>query len=151
MSPEPFEYEPLEHLFRAVESASDDADATELRSSLEERGLDPDTTTAEVTAKVKAFLKSQRLSWQKTAMQKQSKLEAITGRLISWSTRKKEEIEAVFTQVQNGTYGPAAQMKLQAAFRNLTNVPLQDKATFLDDIELLRELKEGEPPPKEKP
>jgi hypothetical protein len=151
MSPEPFEHEPLENLFRAVESEEDAADSAELKRSLEERGLDPQNTTAEVTAKVKAFLKSQRLSWQQTAMQKQSQLEAVTSRIISWSTRKREEIEAVFSQVQNGTYGPAAKMKLQAAFRNLTNVPLQDKATFLDDLEILQELKEGKPPSEQKP
>lgn len=151
MSPEPFEHEPLENLFRAVESEEDAPDPVELKRSLEDRGLDPEKTTAEVTEKVKTFLKSQRLSWQQTAKQKQLQLEAVTNRFISWSTRKREEIEAVFSQVQNGTYGPAAKMKLQAAFRNLTNVPLQDKATFLDDLEILRELKEGEPPSEETP
>lgn len=144
MTPEPFEYEPLENVFRALEAESDEA---ELKRSLQERGLNPDKTTEAVSAKVGEFLKRHRLSWQDVAKQKQAKLEAAAARVVSWATRKKEEIEEAFAGVQGGTYGPVAQMKLQVAFRNLSNVPLEDKATFLDEIETLRLLKEDETPP----
>ena len=147
MSPEPFEYEPLENVFRALESEPDEVGETELKRSLQERGLDPDKTSAAVMAKVNEFLKGQRLSWQEVAKQKQAMLNAAAARVSSWTMRKKEEVEEAFAGVQSGTYGPAAQMKLQVAFRNLSNVPLQDKATFLDEIDTLRELKDGQHPP----
>lgn len=146
MTPEPFEYEPLESVFRAVEAESDE---DELKRSLQARGLNPEKTTEAVSAKVAEFLKRQRLSWQDVAKQKQAKLEAAAARVVSWATRKKEEIEEAFAGVQSGTYGPAAQMKLQVAFRNLSNVPLQDKASFLDEIETLRQLKEGNERPEQ--
>lgn len=148
MSPEPFEHEPLENLFRALESAPEEVDEAELKRSLQARGLDPDKTTAAVSAKVNEFLKRQRLSWREVAMQKQAQLDAAVAGIVSWTNRRKEEIEEAFTGVQAGTYGPAEQMKLQVAFRNLSNVSLQDKASFLDDIEALRRLKEGEAPPE---
>jgi hypothetical protein len=146
MTPEPFEYEPLENVFRAIEAESDE---TELKRCLQERGLNPDKTTEAVSAKVGEFLKRHRLSWQDVAKQKQAKLEAAAARVVSWATRKKEEIEEAFSGVQSGTFGPAAQMKLQVAFRNLSNVPLQDKASFLDEIETLRQLKESKEPPEQ--
>ena len=144
MTPEPFEYEPLENVFRALEAEPDEA---ELKRSLQERGLNPDKTTEAVSAKVGEFLKRHRLSWQDVAKQKQAKLEAAAARVVSWATRKKEEIEEAFARVQSGTYGPAARLKLQVAFRNLSNVPLDDKATFLDEIETLLLLNEDQTPP----
>lgn len=146
MSHEPFEHEPLENVFRALESETEEINAVELKRSLQERGLDPEKTTAVVSAKVNEFLKRQRLSWREVALQKQAQLEAAVSGIVSWTKRRKEEIEEAFSGVQAGTYGPAAQMKLQVAFRNLSNVSLQDKATFLDDIEALRRLKERQQP-----
>ena len=149
MIPEPFEYEPLENVFRAVESEPEGVDDSALKCNLQERGLDPDKTTAAVAAKVSEFLRGQRLSWQEVAKQKQAKLNAAAARVSSWAMRRKEEIEEAFAEVQRGTYGPVAQMKMQVAFRNLSNVPLQDKATFLDEIDTLHELKDGKHPPGE--
>lgn len=149
MSPEPFEYEQLENIFRAL--SEPDVSEAELKRSLQERGLDPDKTTAVVSAKVNEFLKRQRLSWREVAMQKQAQLEAVASGVVSWRKRPRQEIEDAFAGVQSGTYGPAAQMKLEVAFRNLSNVSLQDKASFLDDIETLRRLKESEPPSEKQP
>lgn len=148
---EPFEYRPLECVFRALEELPDARDGASLIENLKERGLDPEKTTATVSAKVNAFLKKNRLSWQEIAKQKQENLRAAAALVVSWASRKQEEIERAFASVQQGTYGPAAQMKLQAAHRNLTNISLQDKATLLDEIDILCRLQQGEVPPEKEP
>lgn len=141
---EQFEYEPLERVFRSLEAASSEDEHAQLMKNLEARGLNPVKTTAVVKEKVAAFLKANRLSWREAAKQKQEKLNTLAARAMSWTKRKQEEIEKAFANVQSGTYGPAALMKLQSAHRNLAKISLQDKATFLDDIDILCELKEGE-------
>lgn len=141
---EPFEYKPLEHVFSAFEASPEEEQHADLIRCLESRGLNPVKTTAEVKGKVAAFLKAQRLSWRDVAKQNQDKLTAATARVKSWTLRKREEIEKAFTEIQLGTYGPTAQMKLQAAHRNLANISLADKANFLDDIDVLCELHKGE-------
>ena len=145
---EPFEYEQLNRVFNALESDAGEDGHAELIKSLEARGLNPAKTTAAAKEKVAAFLKAKRLSWREAAKQKQDKLNAAAARLMSWTKRKQEEIEKAFQNVQMGVYGPAAQMKLQAAHRNLAHISLQDKASFLDDIDILCQLKEGEDPTK---
>ena len=60
MSPEPFEYEPLENVFRAIESEPDEASEAELKRSLQERGLNPDKTTESVSANKMPFPNPQR-------------------------------------------------------------------------------------------
>jgi len=149
MIPDPFEHEPLENVFRALHSDEELLSPEELNESLRARGLDPNATIVAVSAKVTEFLKSRRLSWRDVAKQKQADLQAAAARAVSWSTKKKEEIEAAFSQAQEGRYGPATRMKLQAAFRNLSNIPTEDKASFLDEIDTLQLLKDGSPPPPE--
>ncbi len=146
MNSEPTEHEPLEKLFRCLETDSDDLTDAELNASLRERGLDPEATTAAVTEKINGFLKSRRLSWQDTAKQKHAALQGLASKAISWSTRKKEEIEAAFEAARAGSLGAAAQGRIQIAFRNLSNIPTEDKASFLDEIDLLRQLNENDPP-----
>lgn len=69
-------------------------------------------------------------------------MQAAASRLVSWGTKQKDEIEAAFEKARSGGFGPGAQGKLQAAFRNPSRVSTDDKASFLDEIELLQLLKE---------
>lgn len=145
MNTDPKEHQPLENIFRCLETDADDLTDAELKASLRERGLDPEATTAAVTEKVHGFLKSRRLSWQDAAKQKQAALQGLASKSISWSARKKEEIDAAFDAVRAGSLGAGAQGRIQVAFRNLSNIPTEDKASFLDEIDLLRQLNDKDP------
>ncbi len=149
MTNDPSEIEPIESLFRFLESDLNDLTEAQLEQELTQRGLDPAATTSAVSAMVGGYLKGRRLSWKDAARQKQAALHAAAARTVSWANRKREEIEAAFEQARQGTYGSATQMKLQAAFRNLINIPTEDKASFLDEIETLQHLNELQPPPSE--
>jgi len=144
MTTDPTEHETLGHIFRCLETDSDDLTDAELNASLRDRGLDPEGTTALVAGKVSDFLKCRRLSWQDAAKQKQATLQAMATQAVSWSTRKRDEIEAAFNAAREGNYGTTTQGQLQVAFRNLSNISVEDKASFLDEIDLLQKLKEND-------
>ena len=130
MNPEKFEYEPLENAFRGMEIHPQDADPAELKRTLVERGLNPDETVSAVKGLVADYVKSKRMSWKDAAIKKQSEMMEATQRLISWLTRPEAEIEAAFAKLQNGA---------NLAFRNLSNLTIQEKARILDDAEVLAE------------
>lgn len=144
MNPDPFEYEPLGNLFRALDSEPDELTNDELKDDLLTRGLNPEATSAAVTSQVNVFLKGRRLSWQDEAKQKQADLKAIAAQAVSWGARKKEEIEAAFNDVREGTYGVGVQGQLQSAFRNLASISTEDKASFLDDVDLIQKIREAD-------
>lgn len=149
MNPKPFEYEPLERLFDALESDFESMTPAERIDDLRSRGLHPEETTAAIKMNVATFLNEKRLSWQDAARQKQSALRTAADSIVSWTSRTKEEIEAAFEKARQGAFGDATQGKLQAAFRNVSHVPTDDKASFLDEIEILQSLKGKEAPPEE--
>ena len=107
-----------------------DADSAELKRTLVERGLNPDETVSAVKGLVADYVKSKRMSWKDAAIKKQSEMMEATQRLISWLTRPEAEIEAAFAKLQNGA---------NLAFRNLSNLTIQEKARILDDAEVLAE------------
>lgn len=137
MKPEKFEHEPLERVFRAFEGQIDSMSDDEVAAELSARGLDPAPVTDAVSETVSAFLKRSRLSWKEEAKAKQSVFSESAKKLVSWGTKTKEEIEAAFSQVQQGCFGADAQGKVQTAFSNLKDVSVSDKASMLDDLELL--------------
>jgi len=145
MNPDPMEHAPLETLFRFLETDLESISESDLKASLRERGLDPEATTAAVTERVNDFLKSRRLSWQDTAKQKQAALQSVASKAVSWSSRKVEEIEAAFEAARSGSHGADAQDRILVAFRNLSSIPTEDKAAVLDEIDLLRQVKDVEP------
>jgi len=144
MNTDPIEYKPLENIFQFLETDSDDLTDEALKETLRDRGLDPEATSALISEKVSGFLKKRRLSWQEAAKQKQDNLRAMASQVVSWSARKTEEVEAAFKAAQDGTYGAATQGQLQVAFRNLSQITTEDKASFLDEIDLLQQLVESD-------
>ena len=149
MTNDPSQTEPINNLAQFLESDLDDLTEAQLEEALTESGLDPAATASTVSAMVTGYLKSRRLSWKDGARQKQAALQAPAAQTVSWATRKKEEIEAAFDKARLGTYGSATQIKLQAAFRNLSNILTEDKASFLDELETLQRLNGLQPPTSE--
>lgn len=140
MSIEPFEHRPLDNVIRGIAEPAPTETDEELRESLRRRGLDPAAAAERAREKVQAFLRKKRLAWREGAAASQQRLDAAMSRMNSWRTRPRWEIEDRFADVQRGTLGPNAQARLQVAFRNLANVSVEDKAGFLDDVDLLAQM-----------
>lgn len=136
MNPKKFEYEPLENVFRGFEIDPQESTPAELKQSLVERGLDPDGTVSAVKGLVADYVKSKRLSWKDAAIKKRTEMMDATQRLVSWATKGEKEVEAAFEKLRNGTYGPSPNL----AFRNLSNLSIEEKARILDEADSLSEV-----------
>lgn len=147
MNREKFEYEPLENVFRGFEIDPQQSTHVELKQSLISMGLDPDATVSAVKDLVAVHVKSKRLSWKEAAIKKRTEMLEVSQRLVSWATQGEMEIEAAFAKLRNGTYGQIPNV----AFRNLSNLTIEEKARILDDVDSLSEVarkntKSGENP-----
>ncbi len=136
MRPDEFEHKPLESLLRGIEE--DHADTQTIKQSLVTRGLDPEEATKEVKSMVSEVLRERRLAWREQAKRNQSVMENIFFKVVSWRNRSRDEIETAF-RVATSTG------QLQVAHRNLTDLPLDDKAMMLDEIEALKQMNQTPP------
>ena len=110
----------------------------ELRADLASRGLDPDHLVASVRDKVDSYVRSQ--AWRSQAEAKRETFLATTAsRVGSWLTKSPVEIERGMLAALRGEWGAQA----QAAFRERTDLTVEDKAKILDDLEQLRGMQEG--------
>lgn len=80
----------------------------------------------------------------------QTGLDAMLGDAKSWVERSGEEITQAFNNILEGRYGDSAQLRVRSAFSNATEVTLQSKAAFLDEVELLLAMKQQSQNLKEK-
>ena len=96
------------------------------------RKMNPSLFLEKVTETVEAGYKAERLSWMGTAKRKVSEGAVQAG---SWLNKSKAEIERRVAEVLSGALGPIP----QAAFRNFEEMSLEDKATLLDDLEILNQ------------
>ena len=129
-------YDPLKNLLHALETVEHESREA-LEASMEARGFKPTDITKSIRAAVDAGLREQRLSWRHEGETKREKLQELRRKAQTWAQRSVEDIEAAFGQVVQGAFGTLAQGKVQAAFRNLDKVSLEDKASFLDDLALI--------------
>jgi len=96
---------------------------------------------------VKAVSKESRLSWVKEGESTQAKLDTVLARLKSWTKRSVVEVNQAFEDVRSGRYGAQAQLRVETAFKNVTDLPPQSKAAFLDEVDALLALQK---PPESK-
>lgn len=96
------------------------------------RKLDVGSFLGRVAETVEAGYKTERLSWMETA--KKRVAEGAT-QASSWLNKSREEIEQRVAEVLSGALGP----KPLAAFRNFEEMSLEDKASLLDDLELMNQ------------
>ena len=139
MSQHDFEYKPLENVVKGLES-TEGMSREEIRADLISKGYDPDAFAARMAAKAKALSAEVRLAWMNQGAEVQSRLDAAVESITSWVNRSAAEINQAFDEVLSGTRGSQAQLKLRTAFRNVTELTVQSKAAFLDEVELLQKL-----------
>lgn len=137
-------HEPLRNLLGALADEDERTDVS-VAASLSERGFDPEAIVAAAHATVQQGLKKQRLAWQEQARANLTRLQSARASVDGWVQRNLSEVEDAFGKVVQGVFGPAAQMRVQVAFRHLDKVTPEDKASFLDDLEALDLLSQDEP------
>jgi hypothetical protein len=118
-------------------SGGEELTADELRADLASRGLVPGHLVASVREKVDSYVRSQ--AWRSQAAAKRETFLATTAsRVGSWLTKSPVEIERGMLAALRGEWGAQA----QAAFRERTDLTVEDKARILDDFEQLRRMEE---------
>ena len=131
-----FEFTPLGNIVCGLES-DDHASLIEIKAELISKGYDPDAFVLRMQAKAKALSASSRLSWMQHAELIQQKLDTALRELKSWTKQSATDINQAFNDVKAGRYGPSSQLRLNTAFKNVTELTIESKAAFLDEIDLL--------------
>lgn len=141
-------HQPLDKVVKGL--ASDDGlSLEEIKADLVSKGYDPDAFVSRMEAKVKILSKESRLSWVKEGESTQAKLDTVLSRLKSWTKRSVTDINQAFEDVRTGRYGAQAQLRVETAFKNVTDLPLQSKAAFLDEVDALLALQKSPEPKSE--
>ena len=127
---------PNEELDNVLKGVSIDLDspeaAEEVDTYIADRKVDLTSFLGKVAETVESGYKAERLSWMEAAKKKATEGAA---QAESWINRSAEEIEQRVAEVLSGALGP----KPLAAFRNFEEMSLEDKASLLDDLELMNQ------------
>jgi len=121
---------------------ADDRPLAEIKADLVAKGYNPDAFAARLEKRVSELTRDSRLAWQKVGDAKQKKANAVIATIQSWAQRSVSEIDRRFADVLAGRLGDQAQLKLQTAFKNATHLPIESKAAFLDEVDVLLALRE---------
>ena len=144
-----FEHPPLGKVFRGLES-DEGMTLGEIKADLASKGYNSDALVSRLLAKAKSLSAGSRLSWMKHGDAVQAGLDAVLGGVKSWTVRSVGEINQAFSDVLAGRYGSHAQLRVQSAFNNATELTAQSKAAFLDEVELLLALQKQSQKPEGK-
>jgi hypothetical protein len=139
-------HQPLDKVAKGL--ASDEGlSLGEIKADLVSKGYHPDAFVSRLEARVKALSKKSRLTWVKEGEVAQAKLDTVLSRLKSWTERSIADVNQAFEDVRSGRYGAQAQLRVETAFKNVTDLPPQSKAAFLDEVDALLALQD---PPESK-
>ncbi len=144
-----FEHPELGRVVRGLES-DDGMTSDEIRADLVSKGYDPDALISRLETAARSLSAKSRLSWMKHGQGVQIGLDSILSGVRSWTVRSAAEINQGFEDVLNGRYGENAQLRVQTAFSHVTELTLQSKAAFLDEVELLLALQKRSEKPETK-
>jgi hypothetical protein len=130
----------LVQFYADLESVPDNRTMEEVRSDLEDLGINADEVLSRLEAAAKNHLKADRLAWKKDAVAKKSAFQKAKASFASWTSATVEEIEKAYADLLShaDTNVPSF------AFRNKTNLSIQDKARLLDSLKILRTSKPGQ-------
>lgn len=131
----------LVRFLNALITAKEARSIEELRESVQSMGMDPDRLLARVQEQVARARDAARLSWVARA---QSVLPHIRRRLGEGKvvTRlNRDELLRRIHEAAEGMFGTRVQ-EFAASFRKFENLPNEDLASLVEDIEALRLLEE---------
>ncbi len=124
----------LEQFYADLESVPDNRTVEKVRADLEDLGVNADEVLSRLEAVAKNYLKADRLAWKKDAAAKKSAFQQVKDSLATWTSATTAEIEKAYADLLNQTDANV----LSVAFRNKTNLSVQDKARLLDSLKILR-------------
>lgn len=134
---------PMEKLLDGLDQQAQLLSDEELKAELEARGIDVTKFLAGVHATVAQKQKADRLAWMKIADEKKRRMHAVGSRFDSWIGKSEQEIKAAWA----GFLKTAAPQHT-LAFRNKTNLTVEDMARILNDYERLRLRQDEQVPPQ---
>ena len=97
-----------------------------------------DSLLDRATQLVSSYLKAERTSWMQVADSNKARLESLQRGITSWIDRTEEEIRAAFASLATR---PEA-----LAFRNKSELSVEDMARILDKLERLNAANPGNEP-----
>lgn len=125
---------PMENLLDGLDRHSESLSLDELKAELQNRGIDFGAGLKKAQAIIAAYDKEDRLSWMKVADEKSASLRVAETPVLSWTSKKSEEVVAAFNAYLN-----FAKAETALAFRNKGELSVDDMAQILDANELLKQ------------
>ena len=141
----PNQNRPVENLVEGLSQHARFLTKEERKAELLDRGIDVDGFLKEAHSIIAHHQKEKRLAWMKVANEKSQRFAGEESSLVSWVGKSKDEILAAFQNLLN-----TASAKPSVAFRNKTDLTVEDMARILDDYERLRKVEGGQKPPPQK-
>lgn len=141
----PNQNRPVENLVEGLSQHARFLTREERKAELRDRGIDVDSFLKEAHSIITHHQKEKRLAWMKVANEKSQRFAGKESSLASWVGRSKEEILTAFQNLLN-----TASAKPSVAFRNKTDLTVEDMARILDDYERLRKGGGDQNPPQQK-
>lgn len=134
------EHPPLANVVQGL--GSDELSPEEISVELVNRGYHVADFVAQIEKTVRSLSAESRLGWMSVGAANQAKLDHVLREARSWRTRTMEEINEAFERLLQASRGSETELRLQTAFKNLTELTTESKAAFLDEIEALKKLED---------
>lgn len=135
---------PIDNILDGLTLHADFLTEEERIEELRARGVDVDKFLTDAYALIGEYKKERRLSWMKDAREKQQLLAGDSVGFISWVGKSQDEIMAAFQSLLK-----TALPQETLAFRNRTDLTVEDMARILDDYERLHKMAGDQKPPQE--
>jgi|ERR1041384_1185802 hypothetical protein len=135
---------PMENLLDGLDQHAQFLSDEELKAELEALGIDVDRFLKGARARIAQSQKADRLAWMKVANEKKRRMDASESRIESWLGKGEQAIQTAWAGFMR-----TAAPRHTLAFRNKTDLTIEDMARILDDYERLRLRQAGQEPPPE--
>lgn len=137
------QHDPLETLLEGLSQHARFLSHEELKEELRERGVDVDKFLDKAHSIIARCQKEHRLAWMKVADEKEQNLRGREAGFETWVGKQEEVIKAAFERLISNNMPQRA-----VAFRNKTDLSIDDMARILDDHERLKLRSERQKPPE---
>jgi hypothetical protein len=135
---------PVENLLEGLSQHARFLTREERKEELRGRGVDVEGFLAKAHSIIAHHQKDERLAWMKVASERKHLFTEKSLHFVSWIGKSKEDVIAAF---QNLT---ASSQEHTLAFRNKTDLSIEDMARILDDYERLRKVANEQKSPEVK-
>jgi len=135
---------PMENLLEGLDHHAQFLSKEELKAELSSRGIDGEALLKQAREIIAQHEKAERLSWMRVADENKSRLQA-PDRFESWLGKGELAIRAAWEE-----FIATAAPQQAVAFRNKTDLTVEDMARILDDNERLRLNRPKDGPPDQK-